>query len=228
MAGEYYRALTPGERGRHVPGQVFWIPAYEHMEDYHVIRPGPWDRTQPITTALFFIDKKSINTIGNSSDLFQRMPIPELKILADEELVVKKVKRRPGVLVVREGVNPRRLANLVAGTSPRKPNPDCHVFAPVVSLRKQGNVGRDYPDGFIEKVKSGELPEFIFLPADGKVLLNESMAVLTQLQMHGHRFIEETDLALEQLYLGTTLESFWQDLEGQILTTKEWSPLGTG
>lgn len=217
MASEYYRALTPGERGRHVPGQVFWIPAYEHMEDYHVIRPGPWDRTQPITTALFFINKKSINTIGNSSDLFQHMPLPELKILADEELIVKKVKRRPGVLVVREGINPRRYANVIAGPLSRKPNPDSHVFAPVVSLRKEGNVGRDYPDGFIEKVKAGDLPEFIYLPPDGTVLRNESMALLTQLQVHGGRFVEETGLALEQTYFGAALETFWHDLEGQIM-----------
>jgi predicted nucleic acid-binding protein len=154
MAGEYYRTLGPGERTRHLLGQVFWIPAYEHMEDYHVVRPGPWDRSQPVTKALFFIDKKTISTIGNSTDLFQHMPIPELKILADEELIVKKVKRRPGVLVIREGVSSRRLANMLTGILPRKPNPDCHVFAPVVSLRKEGNVGRDYPRGFIDKVRA--------------------------------------------------------------------------
>lgn len=217
MAGDFYRTLDPGERGRHVLGQVFWIPAYEHMEDYHVLRPGKWDRTQPITDALFFVDKKTISTIGHSTDLFQHMPIPELKILADEELVIKKVKRRPGVLIVREGMNPRRLANMVAGILPKKPNPDCHVFAPVVSLRKEGNVGQDYPQGFIEKVQAGDLPEFIYLPPDGTVLKNESMAVLTQLQMHVHRFVEETPLALDQCYFGAALETFWQDLEGQVL-----------
>jgi hypothetical protein len=217
MAGEYYRTLNPGERSRHVLGQIFWIPAYERMEDYHVVRPGPWDRTQPITTALFSIEKKSISTIGHSTNLFQHMPLPELKILADEELIVKKVKRRPGVLVIREGVSPRRLANVLAGILPRKPNPDCHVFAPVVSLRKEGNVGRDYPDGFIDKVKAGDLPEFIYLPPDGTVLKNESMALLTQLQVHGERFVEETPLALEQCSFGAALETFWQDLEGQVL-----------
>jgi hypothetical protein len=91
MSDEYYRMLDPAERSRHVLGQIFWIPAYEHMEDYHVLRPGPWDRTQPVATALFFVDKKSISTIGHSTDLFQHMPVPELKILADEELIVKKV-----------------------------------------------------------------------------------------------------------------------------------------
>jgi hypothetical protein len=217
MAGDFYRALAPADRSRHLLGQVFWIPAFEHMEDFHVIRPGRWDRTQPITTSLFFIEKKSLSAIGHSTDLFQRMPIPELKILADEELIVKKVKRRPGILVVREGINPRRIANVLAGTSLKKPNPDCHVFAPVVSLRKEGNVGRDYPDGFIDKVKAGDLPEFIYLQPDGIILKNESMALLTQLQMHGERFVEETPLALEQSCFGAALETFWQDLEGQVM-----------
>ena len=120
-------------------------------------------------------------------------------------------------MVVWEGVNPRRLANVLVGMLPKKANPDCHVFAPVVSLRKVGNIGRDYPDGFIEKVKDGELPEFIYLPPDGIVLKNESMALLTQLQIHGERFIEETPLALEQSYFGAALETFWHDLESQIM-----------
>lgn len=47
---------------------------------------------------------------------------------------------------------------------------------------------------------------------------NESMAVLTQLQMHGERFVEETALALEQSYFGAALETFWHDLEGQIMS----------
>lgn len=222
MAGfdDFYRRLMPAERGAHVIGQVCWIPAYEHMDDYHVVRIGPWDRTQPITTAAFRIEKKNIHTIGASSDLFQRMPIPELKLRMDEELLVKKVKRRPGVLIVREGLDTRRLAGAMAGQLPRRPNPNSHVFAPVISLRKEGNIGQDYPAGFIEKVKAVELPEFVYLPPDGTILKNESMAVLTQLQMHGERFIEETDLALQPLYIGAALESFWQDLEGQILSEK--------
>ena len=84
MAGQYYRALTPSDRSRHLLGQVFWIPAYEQMQDYHVIRPGPWDRYQPISTAQFRIEPRTIGTIGRSTDLYQHMPIPELKILADE------------------------------------------------------------------------------------------------------------------------------------------------
>ena len=39
MAGlaDIYRQLSPAERGRHVPGQVFWIPAYGTMQDYHAV-----------------------------------------------------------------------------------------------------------------------------------------------------------------------------------------------
>jgi hypothetical protein len=85
-------------------------------------------------------------------------------------------------------------------------------------LRKEDNLGNDYPQPFIDKVSAGELPEFIHLPAQGAVIKNESMAVLTQLQSHGESAVEETDLALDAVYLGAALEAFWQDLEGQLLS----------
>lgn len=218
MAGlaDIYRQLSPAERGRHVPGQVFWIPAYGTMQDYHVVRINRWDRTTDIANASFRIEKKTINTIGDSSDLFHHMPIPELKLKMGEELLVKKVKRRPAVLVLREGVDTRRLALSYGGVG-AKPNPNSHVFAPIFSLKKEDNIGSDYPPSFIEKVALGELPEFIHLPAEGTVLRNESMAVLTQLQMHGESFVEETSLCLKSLYMATALEAFFQDLEGRIL-----------
>ena len=33
----------------------------------------------------------------------------------------------------------------------------------------------------------------------------------------GERFVEETPLAMEQCSFGASLETFWHDLEGQIL-----------
>lgn len=213
-SGQVYRKLTLAEKSRHTLGQVFWIPAYIHMEDYYVVRVGQWDRQNPITSAQFRIEKKSLRDLGQNSSLYHHMPIPELKLKMDEELVVKKVKRRPALLILREGINPRRLATQhLSG----RPNPNSHVFAPIVSLRKEDNIGSDYPQPFIEKVRSGELPEFIHLPPCGEIIRNESMAVLTQLQTHGERVVEETDLALDPVYFGAALETFWQDLEGQIL-----------
>jgi len=38
--GQVYRKLTTAEKARHVLGQVFWIPAYLHMQDYYVVRIG--------------------------------------------------------------------------------------------------------------------------------------------------------------------------------------------
>ena len=213
---EVYRELTPAERGRHVPGQIFWVPAYLSMSDYYVVRVGYWDRNTPISAARFRIEKKTLATLHEGSDLYDHMPIPELKLRADEELVVKKVKRRPAVLVLREGLNPRHVATHATGIG-HKPNPNTHVFAPVVSLRKEENLGNDYPAAFIDKVINGSLPEFVHLPAEGTVIRNESMALLTHLQSHAAAVIEETKLCLQPLYFATALESFWQDIEGQIL-----------
>jgi hypothetical protein len=211
-----YRKLSPAERSRHLPGQIFWIPAYLHMSDYYVLRVGQWDRLNHIGTAQFRIEKKALHDLGKSADLYHHMPIPELKLRMNEELIVKKVKRRPAVLILREGIDPRRIAKHVSGIG-QKPNPSSHVFAPVVSLRKEDNLGQDYPQPFIDKVIAGDLPEFIHLPAEGTVLMNESMAVLTQLQSHGETVVQETDLCLDAVYFGAAMETFWQDLEGQIL-----------
>ena len=211
-----YRTLTPAERGRHLPGQIFWIPAYLNMRDYYVVRIGQWDRTNHITTAQFRIEKKSLEDLGKNADLYQHMPIPELKLTKDEELIVKKVKRRPAVLILREGINTRHMATHITGIG-RKPNPNSHVFAPVVSLRKEENLAHEYPQAFIDKVAANELPEFIHLPAEGTVLKNESMAVLTEMQSHNASMVEESDLCLDPVYFAAALETFWQDLEGQIL-----------
>ncbi|MDE3066212.1 MAG: hypothetical protein KGJ60_01535 [Verrucomicrobiota bacterium] len=141
---------------------------------------------------------------------------PELKIRMEEELVVKKVKRRPAVLILRDGCDPRKMATRISGIGAR-PNPNFHIFAPIVSLREEDNLGNDYPQPFMDKVVAAELPEFIHLPAEGTAIKKESMAVLTQLQSHTEKAIEETDSAPAQDYLGTALETFWQDLEGQIM-----------
>ncbi len=137
------------------------------MQDYYVVRIGQWDRLTPITSAQFRIEKKGFHGLGRNADLYHHMPIPELKLKMDEELVVKKVKRRPAVLILREGSDPRRTATHFAGSG-SKPNPNSHVFAPIISLRKEENLGNDYPQPFIDKVSACELPEFIHLPAEGK------------------------------------------------------------
>lgn len=213
---DVYRNLTPAERAQHVPGQIFWIPAYISMSDYYVVRIGYWDRLAPIHSARFRIEKKNLHELNRDSDLYDHMPIPELKLRADEELIVKKVKRRPAVLVLRDGLNPRRVATHVSGIG-KKPNPDTHVFAPVVSLRKEENLSNDYPPAFIEKVANGSLPEFIHLPVEGTVIRNESMALLTHLQSHTAAVVEETELCLQPLYFAEALDTFWRDLEGQVL-----------
>jgi hypothetical protein len=219
---EIYRKLTPAERSRHVAGQVFWIPAYLAMQDYHVVRIGWWDRTHPISEAKFKIEKRTIQTIGHESDLYQHMPIPELKIGMDEELVVKKVKRRPAVLIWRDGFDPRKYARFSTGGTHHRPEPTTHVFAPVFSLRKADNVSQDYPEAFIQGLVDGDkYPDFLHLPAEGTVIKNESMAVLGQLQTHSEAHIEETDLALTRDYLALALEQFWKFAESRLYLCNE-------
>lgn len=62
---QLYRKLTPAERSQHVPGQIFWIPAYLAMQDYHVVRIGWWDRTKPLSEAKFKIEKRTIFSLAH-------------------------------------------------------------------------------------------------------------------------------------------------------------------
>ena len=216
---ETYRRLTPPERSKHVIGQIFWIPAYVHMQDYYVLRVGEWDRTQPFPTARFTVEKKTLHTLSEGSDLFYHSPIAELKLRATEELIVKKVKRRPAVLVIRDGLNTRKLATHISGIGSR-PNPQNHVFAPIVSLTKEHDADKSYPEVFIAKVKKCDLPEFLYLPiaGTGTVITNESMAILTELQTHGEGFVKETDLCVKGDYLATTLDRMWEDITLSLIT----------
>jgi hypothetical protein len=84
--------------------------------------------------------------------------------------------RLPDMLILPEGADPRRMATHFSGSG-SKPNPNSHVFAPILSLRKEENLGSDYPQPFIDRLSAGELPEFIHLPAEGTIIKNESMAV---------------------------------------------------
>jgi len=129
------------------------------------------------------IEKASLKEIQGFVQPFDELPIPELNLQHKEDLLVQKVKRRPAVLVVREGYNMRRFSEWSANLG-KRPNPTRHVFAPIVSLRKQGNLGRDYPEAFIDKVSAAEYPEFIYLPPTERVITTDSMAVLTELQVH--------------------------------------------
>lgn len=74
--GQVYRKLTTAEKARHILGQVFWIPAYLHMQDYYVVRVGQWDRLQPITTAQFRIEKRVFTALAAMRTFTITCPFP--------------------------------------------------------------------------------------------------------------------------------------------------------
>jgi hypothetical protein len=214
--GTPYRRLSPAQRAHHLIGQIFWIPAFVALPNLYVIRLGKWDRLTPIFRGEFQIEKCSLPQIGHNLDVYHHMPISELKLQMNEELVVRKAKRRPSILVFRDGIDTRRMATFFSGIGD-KPNPGEHIFAPIVSLRKEANLGTDYPPGFIAKVREGEIPELIYLPPDGTVIKNESMAVLSQLQCHSIGMIEETPLQMDPFAFAIYLDDFWQRVQAELL-----------
>ena len=211
----FYRDLSPAERSQHIIGQIFWIPAYQTNTSIHVLRFADRERKSDIKNTNFQVHQKSVDTIHGSSDLYHHMPIPELKLSTNEELRVLKVKKRPALLIIRGGFHTRKYSNFVSGKG-REPNPSRHVFAPIVSLKKEDGLN-DYPDKFIDAIQSSDdYPEFIFLPAYSSVITNDSMAVLTDLQTHSVNCIEQTDLAVGPEFIGDALNEFWADQIMQI------------
>jgi hypothetical protein len=212
----FYQVLEPAARGRHVIGQIFWIPAFTTERHLFAVRTTSWDRKLPIDTARFGLRQVHHSSVGGDQDLYQQMPIPELKLKTKEDLLVKKVKRRPAILIYREGINTRKLATYCAGIGDA-PEPHEHVFAPIFSLRKEENVDSDYPDIFIQQVQTGKFPELMHLPPTSRIIRNESMVAFAAMQVHPRHAIEETDLRVDPLQLAASLEKLKEDTENKIL-----------
>jgi len=206
-----YRTLTPKEKGIHTIGQIFWIPAFCTQKSYFVLRINAWDRTRPVAGALFDVKKASVKEVNGFVSPFGELPIPELRLRKNEDLIVSKVKRRPAVLIVREGFNMRNFASFIDGVA-KEPEPSRHVFAPIYSLKKEGNTDKDYPASFVERVKVADFPGLIYLPPHNQVIKNESMVVLSELQVHCAQSVGETNLALDQETFGIFLDDFLRDL----------------
>ncbi|MBD5778290.1 hypothetical protein IEN85_02130 [Pelagicoccus sp. NFK12] len=153
-------------------------------------------------------------------EFHKRMPLPEIGLKSNEDLIVSKVKLRPALLIHCDPVNLRKQANHFAGILPKAPNPSYYVFAPIYSLRKS-EVDHGFPEAFIEAVKNDEFPNMLYLPAFRTELPNDSVAVLNDPFAAGINAIEETTLQLDPLELASKLEEFGEHVQGEILLQAE-------
>jgi hypothetical protein len=223
---DFYRELQAGAMRTHQPGQIFWVPSPIISKEALGLRLGYLKEGQDITTIPLTISRLRCEEIGHPTEaekveFFKRMPLPEINLSASEDLLIHKVKKRPAVLLFKSGLHPRRFANYSSGLTHKPVNPNHYVFAPIYSLRKQDNIGHDYPSAFITDLQAGKFPHLLYLPAYKNHLPNESMAVLNDLFGIGIQSFEETPLAIDELELASKLEEFFEYFQGELLLQAE-------
>lgn len=219
---DFYRELTGVAVRSHLPGQIFWVPAPIVSAAALGLRLGFLKEGQEITEVPLTISRLSSADIGRPAEaekveFHKRMPLPEISLSANEDLLIQKVKRRPAVLLFKGGLHPRRFAQFAAGLTTKPVNASHFVFAPIYSLRKENNVGHDYPPDFISNLQSGKYPHLLHLPAYKHFLPNESMAVLNDLFGVGILSFEEVPLSIEPLELASKLDEFFEFFQGELL-----------
>ena len=212
MADDFYRALTHKQKNEHQIGQLFWVPTPMTPESNLALRISSWKAGLDITKAALKVTRLAAEDIGGLSEQermdMSRMVIPELNLDSSEDLLLTKVKRRPAVLVLRDCYNMRRFADRDIGLRNIRVEPNRHVFAPVYSLRKEENLGTNYPDAFVEKAKEGKYPNVVFLPAFDTLLKNDSMLLLSELFAVGINSMSPTEYCIDPLLFGVRLGDF--------------------
>ncbi|MBI3914310.1 MAG: type II toxin-antitoxin system PemK/MazF family toxin [Chloroflexi bacterium] len=84
------------------------------------------------------------NILLQPADLFDHAPFPQLRLAADEEFLVVKTKRRPGIIISADPIN---LAS------------DTVLVVPLYSAD-------NYKPEFVQRVQESEYPGFLYLATD--------------------------------------------------------------
>lgn len=220
---DFYQEITPTESRSHRPGQIFRVPAPMINNRPIGLRIGHMKAGQDIKDMPFKAEVLGPRDMGKATEaekvqFYKRMPLPEIDLASNEDLILQKVKLRPAVLLFMDGVNYRRLAEFESGGRKKRPNPNHYVFAPIYSLKKDGDSGTDYPEEFIEALKEGDsYPHLIHLPPFGRHLPNESMAVLSDPFGVGINCLIETQLVIQPLSLAVIMQQFFESVAAELL-----------
>ena len=223
---DFYIRLEGAQVRAHLPGQIFWLPAPIISKDALGLRLGFLKQGQDITDRPFTIVRLRPEEIGHPTEaerveFYKRMPLPEINLSTSEDLLITKVKKRPSILLFKGCVNLRRFAILHAGLTSKPVNPNHYVFAPIYSLRKEGNIGHNYPEKFIVDLQNNKFPNLLFLPAYKNYLPNDSVAVLDDLFGVGIQAFKEKPLCIHPLELASKLDEFNEFIQGKLLMQAE-------
>jgi hypothetical protein len=173
--GSFYKKLPLGyhNEANFCFGQIFWTHAYYPHEHLELWRPVP-DPTEPTKT---IASQFRITPAGQ--DAFRRtLPLHLPKLETNEEFIVVRAKRRPVVLI--QGELP------LAGKDDRgfrgKIQRRRTLVAQVFGLADVRTGAREFSESFVNRVRTMEFPQLMFLPQQAGVFDVDSMLRLDEAQ----------------------------------------------
>jgi hypothetical protein len=184
----FYQQLPLNYRNSFIFGQFFWTHAYYPHENLEFWRPivGPNEPTQTQATAF--------EIKPNVGDAFRkRIPLKDPKLEANEEFLVIRAKRRPVILIQPE--MPRIEANTRGGYRGRIQRRRSLV-AQIFGLYDLATGREEFPPSFVDRVRSLEFPQLMFLPKQAGLLDMDSLLRLDELQSVFTPHLDPTQHAL--------------------------------
>jgi hypothetical protein len=173
-------------KGSFYPGQLFWTHVcYDITEDLQVWRPVLQDDSETIASQ-FQIKSVSIKEAFN-----RNIPLYAPKLETDEEFLVVRAKKRPVVLLSEP------LPGIKADPVRRgdKVNRNICFVAPLYSIVDQHEKPK-YSQNFVNRVRKLEFPHFLFIPANKRFAIRDSILRLDSLRPVFKSHLDPIDLRL--------------------------------
>lgn len=170
---EFYEKLGLNYRNTFCFGQIFWTHAYYPHENIQFFRPKI-DGSEPTRTIASNFELK---TAGQ--DAFNHnFPLSSPKLEINEEFLVVRAKRRPVILLRPEIPISESINKGFRGKVFRK---RCLV-AQMFSIEDRESGQTKFNPNFIDRVRSLEFPQLMFLPKKSEVIPVDSLLRLDECQ----------------------------------------------
>lgn len=187
--GSFYKKLPLGyhNEANFCFGQIFWTHAYYPHENLELWRPA-LDSTEPTKT---IASQFRITPAGK--DAFRRnLPLHVPKLETNEEFIVVRAKRRPVVLVQTELPLPGINNSGFRGKIQRRRT----LVGQAFGLADAKTSAPEFSESFVNRVRTMEFPQLMFLPQQAGVFEVDSMLRLDEAQSVFVPHLEATQFSL--------------------------------
>ncbi len=193
---EYFETVGSGFRNAFKPGQIVWTHFTYNFEHLEFWRPNNLDDSGTIAS--------EFNIQSSPSDVFnKRIPLSQPRLEINEEFLVVRTKKRPGILVTLPP--PEIEVATIRGGG--KINLNLSLLAPLFSLEDSyGNA--KYHSDFVNRTRKLLYPHLFFLPKKESSRLKDSLCRFDRIFAAYTNHMEPVDLCLKKDILGTFMSQF--------------------